>query len=388
TKEVIEILVAENPLESRLTIYDKAMQIRCSECLDIAEYPEAIPSFVSFKTTIDRILKKYRPVLPYAVEEIILTPEFTLTMLGEQFLIYSDNNKLIMFGTASMLRLAERADNIYMDGTFYSAPSLYYQLYVIHVMFQTVMIPIVYALLPNKNKKTYIKVFRVLVEFCAENNIWFNPSMAQTDYEIAAISALKDVFTTMSIKGCYFHYSQALWRKCQTLGLSGSYMGHSDVHKVVRRVSTLPFCREEHVALVRDTCYQMAANDTLLSSFMMYMDTIWLGDRPPFPYTLWSRHRVAGPRTNNHLEGFHHALNLKISYAHPNIYTLLKILINYQNINDLKLIQISNGSTVNRINYAYEIKDRKIANLTDIYEGTEDVLTFLDEISKIVKLKC
>ncbi|XP_065312676.1 uncharacterized protein LOC135922179 isoform X1 [Gordionus sp. m RMFG-2023] len=162
--------------------------------------------------------------------------------------------------------------------------------------------------------------------------------MAQTDYEIATISALKDVFPTMSIKGCYFHYSQALWRKCQTLGLSGSYMGHSDVHKVVRRMSTLPFCREEHVALVRDTCYQMAANDTLLSSFMMYMDTIWLGDRPLFPYTLWSRYRVAGPRTNNHLEGFHHALNQKISYTHPNIYTLLKILINYQNINDLKLI--------------------------------------------------
>ncbi|CAK9290130.1 unnamed protein product [Gordionus sp. m RMFG-2023] len=94
TKEVIEILVAENPLESRLTIYNKAMQIRCSECLDIAEYPEAIPSFVSFKTTIDRILKKYRPVLPYAVEEIILTPEFTLTMLGEQFLIYTQYDQL------------------------------------------------------------------------------------------------------------------------------------------------------------------------------------------------------------------------------------------------------------------------------------------------------
>ncbi|XP_065321189.1 uncharacterized protein LOC135928661 [Gordionus sp. m RMFG-2023] len=71
TKEVIEILVAKNP-----QVYDKAMQIRFSECLDIAEYPEAIPSFVSFKTTIDRILKKYRPVLPYAVEEIILTPVY------------------------------------------------------------------------------------------------------------------------------------------------------------------------------------------------------------------------------------------------------------------------------------------------------------------------
>ncbi|CAK9299758.1 unnamed protein product [Gordionus sp. m RMFG-2023] len=152
-------------------------------------------------------------------------------------------------------------------------------------------------------------------------------------------------------------------------------------------MSTLPFCREEHVAIVRDTCYQMAANNSLLLSFMQYMDTTWLGVRPLFPYKIWSRYRVLGPRTNNHLEGFHHALNRKISYAHPNIYTLIKILINYQNSNDLKLIQINNGSTVNRINYSYEIKDRMISNLTDIYEESEDVITFLDEVTKIIKLK-
>ncbi|CAK9292085.1 unnamed protein product [Gordionus sp. m RMFG-2023] len=293
TKEVLEMVVAENPLETRLAIYEKAIKIRCSESLDIADYPETIPSCVSIKTTIDRIIKIYRPMLPHFVEDIHLTPEYTLTNRGEQFLLYTDSNKLIIFGTARMLRLAERADKIYMDGTFYSAHSLYYQLYVIHVLYHKVMIPIVYALLPNKNKETYTKVLRVLIKYCGDNNIWLSPSLAQTDFENVAISALNDVFPTMAIKGCYFHFSQALWRKCQTLGLSASYMGHSDIHKVVRRMSTIPFCRDEHVAIVRDTCYQMAANNTLLLSFMRYMDTTWLGVRPLFPYKIWSRCQVS-----------------------------------------------------------------------------------------------
>ncbi|XP_065317100.1 uncharacterized protein LOC135925642 isoform X5 [Gordionus sp. m RMFG-2023] len=85
TKEVLEMVVAENPLETRLAIYEKAMVIRCSENLDIADYPEVIPSFVSIKTTIDRIIKKYRPMLPHSVKDIHLTPEYTLTNWGCYF---------------------------------------------------------------------------------------------------------------------------------------------------------------------------------------------------------------------------------------------------------------------------------------------------------------
>ncbi|CAK9298198.1 unnamed protein product [Gordionus sp. m RMFG-2023] len=165
------------------------------------------------------------------------------------------------------------------------------------------------------------------------------------------------------IKGCFFHYSQALWRKCQALGLVRDYLNDSHVHIVVRRMTTLPFCKEEHLAEVRLSCYSMATNNPSLLRFMEYMDHTWLGETALFPHTIWTRYHVDGPRTNNHLEGFHHALKRKTSSAHPNVYVLIKILIENQNSNDIKLLQIHNGSIVQQANRTYERLNHKI----DIY---------------------
>jgi hypothetical protein len=42
-----------------------------------------------------------------------------------------------------------------------------------------------------------------------------------TDFESALIGALKVVFPNIRHKGCYFHLSQAIWRKIQFLGFMG-----------------------------------------------------------------------------------------------------------------------------------------------------------------------
>ncbi|CAK9290189.1 unnamed protein product [Gordionus sp. m RMFG-2023] len=170
------------------------------------------------------------------------------------------------------------------------------------------------------------------------------------------------------IKGCFFHYSQALWRECQALGLVRDYLNDSYVHLVVRRMTTLPFCKEEHMAEVRLSCYSIATKYPSLLRFMEYMDHTWLGETALFPQTIRTRYHVDGPRTNNHLEGFHHALKRKTRSAHPNVYVLIKILIENQNSNDIKLIQIHNGSIVRRANRTYERLNYKIDNLTSMYD--------------------
>ncbi|CAK9291289.1 unnamed protein product [Gordionus sp. m RMFG-2023] len=176
-------------------------------------------------------------------------------------------------------------------------------------MYEGVMIPIIHALLPDKTKETYIRLFQIITNFCAESQITFNPRFGQTDFKAAAISALKFVFPSMIIKGCFFHYSQALWRRCQSLGLVSLYLNHSNVHKVVRRMTTLPFCKEEDISRVRQNCYIMASENPMLMDFMEYMDTTWLGLNAIFPH--------------NHLEGFHHALKRKTAHAHPNVINIL-----------------------------------------------------------------
>ncbi|CAK9291892.1 unnamed protein product [Gordionus sp. m RMFG-2023] len=66
------------------------------------------------------------------------------------------------------------------------------------------------------------------------NLMEYTQPLDQTDYEAATISAHRFVFPNMSIKGCFFHYSQALWRKCQALGLDTGYLHNTTIHQVVR----------------------------------------------------------------------------------------------------------------------------------------------------------
>ncbi len=44
-----------------------------------------------------------------------------------------------------------------------------------------------------------------------------------TDFEHALRQAIQLSFPGARVKGCYYHYTQALWRKVQTLGLQVEY---------------------------------------------------------------------------------------------------------------------------------------------------------------------
>ncbi|CAK9292195.1 unnamed protein product [Gordionus sp. m RMFG-2023] len=116
---------------------------------------------------------KYRPPMPHSILDIELSAEYAMTTRNERFLIHGTGN-LYVFGTDSMLRLTEGSNKIYMDGTFHEAPTLFYQLYTLHVMYEGVMIPIIYALLPDKTKEN-IRLFQIITNFCAERQITFNP---------------------------------------------------------------------------------------------------------------------------------------------------------------------------------------------------------------------
>ena len=54
-----------------------------------------------------------------------------------------------------MMDKLQKAETLFMDGTFYVCPSLWCQLYSIHCLVDDVMCPSgVYALLPRKSKET------------------------------------------------------------------------------------------------------------------------------------------------------------------------------------------------------------------------------------------
>ena len=97
-------------------------------------------------------------------ETIVLSEDMLLSYSQEVFLLVDsgkdDANRILIFSTKSNLSI--EIENWFIDGTFAVCPELFYQLYTINTFYKGKNLPLIYALLPNKEKITYEKFFNHL----------------------------------------------------------------------------------------------------------------------------------------------------------------------------------------------------------------------------------
>lgn len=82
----------------------------------------------------------------------------------------------------------------------------------------------------RKMEKNYMAVLQALdnsLEKCGE---------VHGDYEFGAWFAICQIFPTVAIKGCIFHWTQAVWRHVQSCGLSKAYKEQQAVHSYTRQL--------------------------------------------------------------------------------------------------------------------------------------------------------
>lgn len=135
-----------------------------------------------------------------------------------------------------------------MDGTFKSVSKQFAQLYTIHVDLgstekETNVTPVIFALLPNKKKSTYIRLFNAILREIPE----WAPDTVNADFESAVMEAIKAVFPAAQFHGCFFHFSQSLWRKVQNLGLANDYSSSQEIRDCVRMCAALAFLKPTEV---------------------------------------------------------------------------------------------------------------------------------------------
>ena len=70
--------------------------------------------------------------------------------------------------------------------------------------------PELYCFLPDKLTTTYEYLLRTLKSKAMENGLVFAPPTIMVDYELAIHNAIRSVLSNTTIKGCLFHYGQAL----------------------------------------------------------------------------------------------------------------------------------------------------------------------------------
>jgi hypothetical protein len=120
------------------------------------------------------------------------------------------------------------------------------------------------------------------------------------------------VFPDAEIKGCVFHWGQAVMRKVANLGLKTSYNEKKGVHIFVRKLLALPYLPADHIRPAFNNIRQTTSIQ--LQLLINYLTNTW------FNNTTWSVQQLSvfrqTVRTNNDVEG-----NFDILFIYTQIYT-------------------------------------------------------------------
>ena len=208
-------------LKARSTIRKRAIESRDAPALIIAEAtaelnPAALaqlPPLDTMKRTIraERKIELGAPANPKSTLELEIPDNYRVTKRGELFLLFDSgpsNKRILMFTTHSNLDWLS-CEMWAADGTFDLLPEIFEQLYTIHPLRDQTALPAVFALLPDKTQNSYEIMLRELLTL--KPNL--KPRVVLTDFEKAAINAFQNCFPDIVQRGCFFHFSQCIWRK-------------------------------------------------------------------------------------------------------------------------------------------------------------------------------
>lgn len=98
-----------------------------------------------------------------------------------------------------------------------------------------------------------------------------------------------------------------------------------------------------------------------------YVTETWMNGR--FSPPTLNHYQTEGPRTNNHLEGWHNKLKKRVKITHPSIYAIIKEVKKEQTANEAKMLPYAAGGKRRKTVKRYqEVEERPASeNSSDIW---------------------
>ena len=168
-----------------------------------------------------------------------------------------DTRRHFLFASPKQLELLRKATNMKMDATFKICKEPHKQLLTIHSTIYTNIhpngktIPLFYALMSGKRTVDYVEVLKELKKFLLQggNSIMLKDVMM--DYEIGMWTAIEKVFgADVKKRGCWFHFTQAIFRRISELKLTNDYYKKDRVYIMARRFMTLALMDEANIPVL------------------------------------------------------------------------------------------------------------------------------------------
>ena len=119
------------------------------------------------KQTVRRVRHDHQAPLPNPrnPDELQISCPYNVTLRGDNFLMIDNGpglKRVLIFSTTRNLEYLAESRNWFADGTFKSAPPLFQQLYMIHILKYNKVIPMVYVLSNDKSTSNYVHILTEL----------------------------------------------------------------------------------------------------------------------------------------------------------------------------------------------------------------------------------
>lgn len=170
----------------------------------------------------------------------------------------------------------------------------------------------------NKKSYTYKQIFGKLKEVASERGKTFSPALIITDFEsgvlpvlksevsISAIHGQKFWFLINSFKfpnskrmGCFYHFSQSVYRQIQSLGMQQQYAEDESLRCLCRKLMALALMPTDKVKScfeeIQEDAYKLP--DQPMDDLLEYFEDNWMNN-----INLWNVSE-SDVRTNNNCEG-------------------------------------------------------------------------------------
>jgi hypothetical protein len=152
----------------------------------------------------------------------------------------------------------------------------FYQLFSIHSFLKSddcvKQVPLCYVFMTGKRKRHYKKVLSAVIEILPAH---LQVEKVVLEIESAMWKALEAVLPNVKHQGCSFHWTQAVWRKLQEIGLQKAYTDNDDVHKFCKRVMALPFLPANEISGMYLRLWGKTT-DAKLIQLMDYVNNQWI----------------------------------------------------------------------------------------------------------------
>ena len=227
-------------------IYDAAAAQYSGDSDDIA-------AFENVRSRAKRFRSKLLPPIPAAIDDVHIVDSWSTTWRGTPFLSHHDTYwGVTVFTTTELLKTMQKCTCLFIDGTFRTAPRPYMQLVTVHGLHNGFVIPLVFCLATGKTIGHYRQIIQHLKnEVRRRSHARLHPRRVVCDFEQSLLIAIQTELPTTRVSGCFFHFTQRLWRRLQELGLAAHYRRDRRLKRFVRKVMAIAFLP---VLLVRQNC--------------------------------------------------------------------------------------------------------------------------------------